>query len=49
MPISNFDQDNFDGQLTIKAPHARLPNIKDDNSIEDKVLIIFFIMKLTLC
>ena len=38
----NFDQDNFDGQLTIKAPHARLPNIKDDSPIEDKINYILY-------
>ena len=25
--IVNFDEDNFDGQLTIKAPNAKMPNI----------------------
>ena len=40
--ISISDQDNFDGQLTIKAPHARLPNIKDDSPIEDKINYILY-------
>ena len=30
----NFDKDNFGGQLTIKAPNARLPNISPDSPVE---------------
>ena len=33
----NFDTDNFGGQLTIKAPNAKLPQISKDASIEDKI------------
>ena len=33
----NYDIDNFGGQLTIKAPNARLPNISPDSPLEDRV------------
>ena len=38
----NFDTDNFGGQLTIKAPNARLPNISDDSPIEDKINYVIY-------
>ena len=40
--IVNFDKDNFGGQLTIKAPNARLPNISKDSSIEDKINYVIY-------
>ena len=41
--IVNFDKDNFGGQLTIKAPNARMPNISPDSPIEDRInYIIYF-------
>ena len=33
----NFDKDNFGGQLTIKAPNARLPNISPESPVEDRI------------
>ena len=33
----NFDHDNFGGQLTIKAPNARFPNISADSPVEDRI------------
>ena len=33
----NFDTDNFGGQLTIKSPNSRLPNISPDSPLVDKV------------
>ena len=40
--IVNFDKDNFGGQLTIKAPNARLPNISKDSSVEDKINYVIY-------
>ena len=40
--VVNFDKDNFGGQLTIKAPNARLPNISKDSSIEDKINYVIY-------
>ena len=40
--IVNFDKDNFGGQLTIKAPNARLPNISKDSSTEDKINYVIY-------
>ena len=38
----NYDVDNFGGQLTIKAPNARLPNVSDDSPLEDRVNYIIY-------
>ena len=38
----NFDTDNFGGQLTIKSPNSRLPNISDDSPLEDKVNYVLY-------
>tara|TARA_B100000927_G_C16395023_1_gene440928 strand:+ start:389 stop:979 length:591 start_codon:yes stop_codon:yes gene_type:complete len=38
----NFDNDNFGGQLTIKAPNARLPNISPDSPIEDRINYVIY-------
>ena len=38
----NFDNDTFGGQLTIKAPNARLPNISADSPIEDKINYVIY-------
>ena len=40
--IVNFDNDNFGGQLTIKAPNARLPNISPDSPAEDRINYIIY-------
>ena len=40
--IVNFDNDNFGGQLTIKAPNARLPNISPDSPVEDRINYIIY-------
>ena len=36
--IVNFDEDNFDGQLTIKAPNAKMPNIGENSTFQGVVL-----------
>ena len=38
----NFDNDTFGGQLTIKAPNARMPNISPDSPIEDRINYIIY-------
>ena len=38
----NYDKDNFGGQLTIKAPSSRVPNIGENSSLEDKVNYILY-------
>ena len=38
----NYDNDTFGGQLTIKAPHARLPNISSDSPVEDRINYVIY-------
>ena len=38
----NFDTDNFGGQLTIKSPNSRLPNISPDSPLVDKVNYVIY-------
>ena len=38
----NFDKDNFGGQLTIKAPNARLPNISPESPVEDRINYVIY-------
>ena len=38
----NFDNDTFGGQLTIKAPNARVPNISPDSPVEDRVNYLLY-------
>ena len=38
----NFDNDTFGGQLTIKAPNARLPNISPDSPVEDRINYVIY-------
>ena len=38
----NFDNDTFGGQLTIKAPNARLPNISPDSQVEDRINYVIY-------
>ena len=38
----NFDNDTFGGQLTIKAPTARLPNISADSPVEDRINYVIY-------
>ena len=33
----DYNPDKFGGQLTIRAPNAKVPNIKEDSSIEEKI------------
>ncbi len=38
----NFDTDNFGGQLTIKSPNSRIPNISKDSPLEDQVNYVIY-------
>ena len=38
----NFDNDTFGGQLTIKAPNARLPKISPDSPVEDRINYVIY-------
>ena len=38
----NYDKDNFGGQLTIKAPSSRVPNIGENATLEEKVNYILY-------
>ena len=40
--VVDFSEDKFGGQLTIRAPNSRLPNINDDSPIEDKVSYLLY-------
>ena len=33
----DYHRDKFGGQLTIRAPNAKMPNLNEDSSIEDKI------------
>ncbi len=38
----DFQQDRMGGQLTIKAPNARVPNVSPDSSIEDRINYVLY-------
>ena len=38
----NYDKDNFGGQLTIKAPNARIPNISPNSPVEDRINYVIY-------
>ena len=38
----NYDEDTFGGQLTIKAPNARLPNISPDSPVADRINYVIY-------
>ena len=35
--LVDFAEDRMGGQLTMKAPHAKLPKVSDDSPIEDRI------------
>ena len=35
--VVDYSADKFGGQLTIRAPNSRLPNVTDDSPVEDRV------------
>ncbi len=40
--VVDYAEDRFGGQLTIKAPNARLPQISDNSPLEDKVNYLLY-------
>ena len=40
--VVDFSKDSMGGQLTIKAPNSRLPNITDDSPIEDRINYVLY-------
>ena len=40
--VVDFQEDRMGGQLTIKAPNARVPNVRDDSPIEDRVNYVLY-------
>ena len=35
--VVDFSEDKMGGQLTIKAPNSKVPNVSDDSPIEDRI------------
>ena len=35
--VVDYQEDQMGGQLTIKAPNARIPNVSDDSPLEDRL------------
>ena len=35
--VVDYSKDRMGGQLTIKAPHAKLPQVNDDSPLEDRI------------
>lgn len=40
--VVDFQQDRMGGQLTIKAPNSRVPNINPDSPIEDRINYVLY-------
>lgn len=40
--VVDYQEDKMGGQLTIKAPNARIPNVSDDSPLEDRVNYILY-------
>jgi Fe/S biogenesis protein NfuA len=38
----DYSADKFGGQLTIRAPNSRLPNVSDDSPVEDRVNYLLY-------
>ena len=38
----DYAEDKFGGQLTIRAPNSRLPNVSDDSPVEDRVNYLLY-------
>ena len=39
----DYNPDKFGGQLTIRAPNAKMPNLNENSSIEDKINYFYLI------
>lgn len=40
--VVDYAKDSMGGQLTIKAPNSRLPKIRDDSSLEDRINYVLY-------
>ena len=40
----DYNPDKFGGQLTIRAPNAKIPSLKENSSIEDKINYYFCLL-----
>ena len=40
--VVDYAKDKFGGQLTIRAPNSRLPNVNDDSPLEDKINYVLY-------
>ena len=40
--VVDYQEDKMGGQLTIKAPNARVPNVSDDSPLEDRINYILY-------
>ncbi|NKB97780.1 MAG: Fe-S biogenesis protein NfuA [Pseudomonadales bacterium] len=40
--VVDYQEDQMGGQLTIKAPNARIPNVSDDSPLEDRINYILY-------
>jgi Fe/S biogenesis protein NfuA len=40
--VVDYAKDSMGGQLTIKAPNSRLPKIREDSSIEDRINYVLY-------
>ena len=40
--VVDYAADKFGGQLTIRAPNSRLPNVTDDSPVEDRVNYVLY-------
>ena len=40
--VVDFQEDRMGGQLTIKAPNARVPSVSEDSSLEDRINYVLY-------
>ena len=40
--LVDYSKDKFGGQLTIKAPNAKMPRVSDDSPVEDRINYILY-------
>ena len=40
--LVDYNKDKFGGQLTIKAPNAKMPRVSDDSPVEDRINYILY-------
>ncbi len=38
----DYNEDKFGGQLTIRAPNSRVPNVSDDSPLEDRINYVLY-------